>query len=184
VAIDPETYPVLRLNRTGPLPALPVSGAGPGAPPRTRIFPFAIQPGSNLRTSRSTPRLQGPSIITGWHFAKTGTPDGVLGFGLGKATQAVTETGVAPTVPPPFTMLFEGLAVGGVAPTSPNNTTAPEDVQTNLLLDDSDAKLIVPDLEWFLVVYAASGVTASPDALVGYVTVLEGVSQQALANFL
>lgn len=173
-------YPRPILNRIG-AELLP-TGA-PISAPTSYVFPVSLQVGASARSSISSPKLTGPSLIRGVHLSKTGTAKGVLGFGLGKSTISVTEDSVATTTPLPFTSLFNGLPAVGAGAASPNQTDVILDVQTSNLIDDDSIGIIVLDRDWFLVVYAASS-AASGDTVNGHVTVLDGINPAALANFL
>jgi hypothetical protein len=185
MAIDPGTYPSARVDRSGPQPAILAQTPGETLtqPPVTHVFPFAIDASANNRSSVSSRRLYGPAVIRGFHASKGGSAAGTQGFGLGKAANSVSETNVANTTPFPFTPLFEGLPGTGSATSSPGGTVAILDQQPSLLTDADDLGIIILDAEFFLVVYIASGTTGGDD-FHGYVTLLERVSPQALANFL
>jgi len=154
------------------------------SPPRTRVFPFTLQIGTSLRSSRSTPKLYGPAIVMGLHAAKSGTAKGFLGIGLGKSASAITETGVAVTTPLPFTSLFEGLPAAGTGPSAPNNADVLLDVTTSLILNQDHLGIVILEPEFFLVVYAASSGASANDTMTGHVTVQERVSPEVLATFL
>jgi hypothetical protein len=180
MATDPG-YPAPRGDRGAVLTA-PVATAP--TPPVTRVFPFTLQIGTSVRSSRSTPKLYGPAIVMGLHAAKSGTAKGFLGIGLGKSLSAITETGVAVATPLPFTSLFEGLPAAGTGPSSPNNADVLLDVTTNLILNQDHLGIIIREPEFFLVVYAASSGASANDTMTGHVTVQERVSPEVLALFL
>jgi len=184
VAIDPLTYPEARARRDGPAP--PTRAAIPGvapSPPRSRVFPFSLDVTALNRTSVSSPRLKGPALITGIHVTKGSTPKGLQGFGLGVAVSPVSEANVGVTSTFPFRPLFEGLPNPTSVPSSPGNTTAIIDMQGAILLDVDRLNIIVLEPEFYLVVYVAAGTTGTDDFM-GFVTLLEQVSPEALANFL
>jgi len=179
MALEPG-YPEPRGDRDAAVATL--TGSAP-SPPVTRVFPFTLQIGTSLRSSRSTPKLYGPAIVIGLHAAKSGTAKGFLGIGLGKSLSSITETGVATTVALPFTSLFEGLPAAGTGPSSPNNTDVLLDVTTSLILNQDHLGIVIREPEFFLVVFGASS-GASGDTLTGHVTVQERVSPEVLALFL
>lgn len=185
MAVDELTYPQPVANRQGPSPSSgALAGAAVPAPPQTRYFPFALRANlANTRSSVSTPRLRGPAVVTGFFFSKGGAATGTVGIGLGKSPVSIREENVADTVALPFTPLGTGLeAVGAASGISPNHTTTIVDMQPSLLMPNARPSLIITEPEFFLVVYTATdGATAD---IVGYVTVAEQVSPQALANFL
>lgn len=185
MAVEAGTFPAPRRNRTGPTPPTLAAGA-PGAvaaPPTTRIFPFSIAAAANTRTSTSTPRLRGPAIIRAVHVAKGGAAGGIQGWGLGIAATTIEEASVANSVARPFRGIFEGLPNPTGVAASPGSTTVVNDLQGAVLQDADDLGIIVLDAEFFLVVYV-SVANVVGNVFGGYVTVLEQVSAQALANFL
>jgi hypothetical protein len=161
----------------------PDTGAAAAPPPQTRVFPFTLAANANTRTSVSSPIMHGPAIIRGLHFSKGGAASGLQGPGLGKSVVAVSENSVAVTTPAPFTKLFEGLDSPSGSAGAADDATAIADMQASLLTDADNLGIVVTDPEWRLVVYVASGAVGAA-VIQGYVTVLEGVSPEALANFL
>jgi hypothetical protein len=185
VAIDELTYPAPNLQRAGPGPSTPapaVEAAATGAP-TTRVFPFTISSADATRNSRSSVRIYGPAIISGWSLTRGGAATGQAGIGLGKSASAISEVNVAQTVAPPFTMLLEAMPLVAPAPITRDNVTNVLDQQANILVNDPKLGIIVLDPEFFLVVYVSS-LGGGIRVYSGYVTVLERVSAQALANFL
>jgi len=179
MAIDPG-FPEPRGDRGA---ALSTAVATAPSPPVTRVFPFTLQIGTSLRSSRSSPKLYGPAIVMGLHAAKSGTAKGFLGIGLGKSLSSITETGVAVATALPFTSLFEGLPAAGTGPSAPNSTDVLLDVTTSLILNQDHLGIIIREPEFFLVVYGASS-GASGDTLTGHVTLQERVNPEILAAFL
>jgi len=185
---DARNYPALRRNRKGP-PGM----AGPGedaallaalpSPPRTFVFPFVLRALASTRSSTSSPRLTGPSVIRGLHFAKGGTPEGRQGLTLGKSLSSITEVNVAIATPVPYTPLFRGLPASGSVNGSPNDTDAAVDFQSSLFSNADDLGIIVLDRDWFLVVITSSAVVGTPDDFAGYVTVLDQVPAETLARY-
>lgn len=178
---DARTYPAPRAKRAGP-PAQAAAQAVPGAlaVPQTRSFTFSLRatPASR-RTSVSSPRLRGPAVIINWFASKGGSASGVMGVGLGKAASPVREQSVAETIPLPFTPFAEGLeAIDAASGITPDNTTGLLDMQPSLLMNNTRAGILVMDPEWFLVVYTAANGT--PNDVVGYVTLIEGVTVDML----
>jgi hypothetical protein len=180
MATDPG-YPEPRGDRGAS--AITTAPTAP-SPPRTRVFPFTLQIGTSVRSSRSTPKLYGPAIVMGLHAAKSGTAKGFLGIGLGKSPSAITETGVAVATALPFQSLFEGLPAAGTGPSAPNNADVMLDVQTNEVLNQDHLGIVILDPEFFLVVYAASSGASANDTMTGHVTVQERVNPEVLATFL
>lgn len=185
--LDARAYPTARRNRTGPAPnqgqGAPAGAAPASAYPRTRVFPFSVQVGvAGRRSATSTPRILGPSIIKAIHCSVNGGPTGNFGWGLGRATARVSEQDVVTTTAPPYAFLFEGLPQIGAGPSAANNVDVLQDVQNPCpLMDDDGLHFVVPDAEWFLVVYAVGGSVAR--TVTGHVTVLEQVDAQSLAFY-
>lgn len=186
--LDARAYPVARANRKGPPSATGgVGGAPPSetllAPPQSYVFGFTLRANANTRSTVSTPKLRGPSIVRGLHYAKGGTAEGLQGILLGKSLSDVVEVNVANTVTQPFTRLFTPLAGSGSTNGAPGGAVSPVDFQTNLLDPTDNLGFVVLDRDWFLVISQVSGAVAAPDDFSGYVTVLDQVPLENLAFF-
>lgn len=186
---DARAYPVARRSRTGPpSPGGGVGGAevlpGTPTPPQSFVFGFVLGAGSQQRSTTSSPRLRGPSIIRGLHFSKSGTPDAVQGIVLGKAFSSVSEVNVAIATALPFQPLFTGLPGAGSALGAPHSAVTPVDLQASLLDPNDNLSIIILDRDWFLTVTQANDVTATPDQYHGYVVVLDQVPLEQLALYL
>lgn len=185
MAVDAGTFPRPRTQRAGPTPlGLAPPGAGPPAPPITRIFPFSLRAASATRSTAASPRIRGPSLIRSLYVSRGGAPVALRGILLGKATTEVTEDNVAIGTATPYTPLFDGLPSRGSAAGTPDNTTGLLDQTEHILHDGSRLDIIVLDPEWHLTVTLAQSTGVSAGDVVGYVVVLEGVNPEALANFL
>jgi hypothetical protein len=185
--LDKRAYPAARTKRTGP----PASGASSAAqaaadqgltPAQSYVFTFNMLATANNRSTVSSPKLRGPSIVRGLHLTKTGTPDGTQHLALGKSKFAITESNVPTTTVRPYTSLFTALPVTGGAAALVNDGTAMVDAANTILMDADNLGIIVLDLDWFLTVTAAAAAVGS-DTIMGYVTVLDQVPDALLASY-
>jgi len=186
VAIDELTYPAPR-ERTGSVPTAPLPPVGSGQP-TTRVWAFRIRQGTpNVRTILGGPVMHGPSIIksltfrhtqgvvapviSAWQIGYSTTPvvNQINGSQLtplpGPSILDVTRTDDTPAAPArPAT--FEGMGV------LLNNPTTP------ILFD-----FPVYAAEWYPWVVFDNPQAANTE-IQGILSVICGVSQAALANFL
>jgi hypothetical protein len=179
------SYPALRTIRDGPTP-VNASGQPILPPPRLVVFPFRISVNATTRSTHSSGRLTGKGIIrdcfyTVTNLAAANTRQQSLEFGYNPTP--VEESLVSPSAQKPWTSLAQRI-VGGAADLSAHvvgpfgNPDLTQQVHFNWPLGAP-----VPLDSWFLIVSVAndSAVAVEYD---GVVTVLLGVSDLALANFL
>ncbi len=185
--LDRRSYPTARPRRTGPPspsgdPAALTTDATP-APPVSRVIPFVLSATANNRMARSAGPYRGPAIITGLHFAKSGTAKGAQGLLLGKSASPISENNVANTTPKAWTRLFEPIVVNvGVTPGESDDTSVDQSAQSTLS-NDPHLGIVIPDADFHLVIAIAAGATGT-DVFAGHVTLLERVSAAALAALL
>lgn len=186
--LDRRAYPAARSKRTGPPPS--AGGVGGAAipeglpnPPQSFVFPFVLKANANTRSTTSSPRLRGPSIVRGLHFAKGGTPDGLAGIALGKSLSVVSELNVAIATLRPYTSLFNGMPAVGTTNGAPNDAASLVDMQTTVLTDADALGIIVLDRDWFLTVTVACNNSGTVDEFHGYVTVIDQVPADVLAYY-
>lgn len=176
-----DAYPRARPKRgTG----VDVEDIGPVVAPRMRIFPFALNGIGQKRTTISFPQLQGPALIKSMEFnSNFGQDPPGSTIELGTSTTPVSEVGVNPADPRPYTTLFElqdpmNYIDGRTGDGFPMWTVP---AQTNVHRVPLD--LIVQAGTFYLVLSVPS-VAGVPVQLMGHIRVLERVDPEALRFFL
>ncbi len=180
--LDPATYPHPRPKRIGGGWAPSISGGPPL--PRTRVLPFYFTMTANNRRAFTLPRCQGPAIIKRFAWETSGGAEPATAtIELGYASVPFSEAGVAVTTSRPYTVITEltdpfGLIADLAGFGWPNRVTGAGSRASGM---DTD---FIIDLSEFYVVIATQNNGAGILNFDGHVTVIEGVSREALANFL
>lgn len=178
-------YPPPRMRREG---AAIVTATGEVVPaagiPTTHTYWVHNTTAANSRTSSSTPKLLGPAILRKWVVrANNAVNPPTMFFEVGVATAPVSEVNVGLSTFRPYRSIHEKME-----PSSASVDTTLTGFPSSSLIGSTDhAELsvdhIILEPEFYLVL---SNLNASAGVLdwVGYFTVVEGVSRQALVNFL
>lgn len=182
MAVTTDFFPRPRLARAA------AGGLAAGlAPPRTRVFPFSFSAPVNERHTRSSPVLRGPALIqqVSYHFGTPAEVDAVSRafLEIGYATSNVSETAVDINAPRAWQSAFE--VISGNTAQHPLNRPGIGNAGTTTPATSRDVvDLTIPVLlpEWFLVLSFTSLISSR--TMNGTIIVLEGVSEEALANFL
>ena len=185
MALDPETFPSPRLDRGGPVAVLGAPGGAAAAPPQSLTVPFRISVGANQRSTHSLGPLLGPALIRtlSCHFANVAGAFSQC-VDVGYSQSAIEESLVAASASRPWTSAFRRLdfTAGVNLANDVRGIFSSSDLTQQLERQyDLDVPVLLP--QWFLVVSVlADGATAID--VNGHVSILLGVSLQALANFL
>jgi hypothetical protein len=186
MTIDARTYPRARIGRTGPpssTAAPPSAAGGAVVVPRMRFFSFVFNETANSRRTLSFGPLTGPAIIQEVAFWLSALPGEFLNsVEIGKSLVAVTEAGVALTVPRPYDVLTELK--------DPFNLMADAGGQgiyvgaTPSFAERRPYRLMIPVLDAsFHAIVALVNNSAGAQTWNGYIRVLEGLSYDAFAGF-
>ena len=178
-------YPESRADRGvpssfTPLPTLQTATAAP----QTSAIAFKIANFLvNTRESRSFGPFVGPSIIKGWRVeinANVANAQAALGLGVSQAP--VSENSVALTTVKGWRDLFATINRDTTSPAGSAQGIMQTDSPATPLAMGRELNLIVPDRNWHLVITAYAGGAGFRWA--GDITVVDQVSETALANFL
>jgi hypothetical protein len=163
-----------------PLPQLQSTGAGPTT--RTIAFRMANL-ALNSRTTRSFGPFVGPSILKRFEWdVNTGVANGVATLGLGVAAAPVTEDAVPITNVKGWRPLIEQQIVDAfVTPSQHEGFLQGSEAPTHGW-QRGDLNIVVRDPAWYLTLTIYAG--GAGFRWVGDGTIIEGVSEAALANFL
>lgn len=178
-------YPESRASRGVPTSFTPAPGATSGAAPTTRTVAFRIaNPAANSRQTVSCGPFLGPAILKRaqwWPDNANATAQHALE--LGYSLTQVIEASVAFTVPKPWTPLIE-IATSDVY-ANIVNATGFWQPNTAAGLDKFRGELgIIINVPKFFITITAHGSAAAGNRWTGDLTVIQGVSEAALANFL
>lgn len=184
MAIDELTYPQPVANRQGPAPGGAALAAAAAPPPRTRNINFKITINPTTRSTVSYGPFRGPAIVESMdiQYAGGAALDDMFCF-LGYAPLPVTESLVAPTTGVSWSTFWELAAHAGADFAAGTRGAHAGRGLTVVAPHAYPVKGIVTLPEWYLVMSVGQTAGAAGNQFAGYVTVIEGVSPAALANF-
>lgn len=163
-----------------PLPTTLTTAAGPST--RTIAFRMA-NTALNARTTRSFGPFVGPSILKRFEWdVNTGVANGVATLGLGVASAPVTETDVPITNVKGWRPLIEQQIIDAFATPSQHEGFLQGSESPTHGWQRGDLNIVVRDSSWYLTLTIYAG--GAGFRWVGDGTIIEGVSEAALANFL
>jgi hypothetical protein len=186
MAIDELTYPAPNLSRSGPGPssqaAAPV-GVAP-SPPRSRAFWFELRTNATSRTTISTPLLRGPVVVSGIQWGTQGSNDAANWYlDVGINTVPISETNVAVATVRGWRTLFEDMVPRSVN-VSANLIGMPSRTGYGAVSDDWwPINQLIQESAFHLILSILNN-TAGVRGTHGTIYVVEGVSPEAVANFL
>jgi len=175
-------FPPLRKDRS----KFGGAAAAPVAPvPVSRVFEFKLRmsAGGNVRSTRSSPILQGPFLIQ--HISGTISAtdaDGDWGVELGTSPVDISETDVLMTVAKPWDALITAFGQTNVAGQSPQ-PVVPLGFPSNSY-NSQPMRLYVPRLSVRLVVSLQTQSQLGNPVFIGIVTLLDGVPPEAVSVIL
>jgi hypothetical protein len=187
MTLDALTYPLPRRSRTGPPSSLDAAAAAAAAgsttPPRTRIFPWALNETATSRRTISTPRLVGPAIFKSLTFYSSThqDPPGET-LEIGWSPVAVQEAGVALATVRPYTVLTELLDPFGQVNSSAGRGFPQWTIPGATLPWSIDLDLILTEPQFVFTISLVNN-TALAQSWHGNAIVLEAVNADALAGY-
>lgn len=181
MAVTLDFFPRARRDRATPGGIFdPLANA-----PRTHLFPFSFSASSGVRSARSAGPFRSPGLIRRieWRFGSMPADDVAIGFlEVGYARQLIEETNVGTGVTPAWTRIGEVLSGNTVQHPLDrpglSQVRGPAPGQTGPL----DLDFLVLQDGWFVVV--SFWATNFLVAVHGTLTVVEGLSPEAVLNFL
>jgi hypothetical protein len=184
-SITSDFFPATIADRSGPAPSSFGGSAGAGAIhiPRTRLFPFVVSSGANLRSSVSTPMLKGPAIVKALFVEfNSGADPPDVSFELGYAPAPVVENDVSRAARKQWSAFSEKV-----------DETAPIVSGVHQGFIQWSLFNIRPRAPWplnqlvtlgdFCLVMTSVSAAAIGNQCVGWVEVIEDIDPQALAGF-
>lgn len=180
-------FPVVRADRgVGTSGTSALAAATGGGTPRTREFTFMMRTAAqNTRSSASSPLINGPALIKQlrWkYFELSDLPR--IDLTLGVAPAPVTESGVAITDGKSFRSLFEPIFGPGNVFNPGEEGTTQGSAQNSFGLQLLDLDYIITDAQFHLVCTQLQTVAGGGANVWASVSVVEGLSIEALRNFL
>lgn len=183
-ALESAAYPPPRKRRPGGNPAPPEQPLTTSSA-RVRTIPFQITTNANTRTTVSSGPYQGPAVVVGFHYSKVSPGDVTQGLYLGYALAPVSESNAATGTNRPFQPLFDPLLRGNIVVNPALGPFSPlvDNPGTGGLTDWNGPLAIIRESQFFLTI-TMEATTVGGDQHNGYVSLVEQVSEAALANFL
>ena len=183
--LDPLAYPAPRADRDVPtsFTQQPTSAATLTVP-SARVVSWAFNAGGNTRATACSPKLRGPAIIKSVYYElDTGSDPPGPSFELGYASILTSEVNVSLSLAKPYTPI--GVRMTGA--TQVGNTSLTGFIHWSLYnvrtRHSYPLNFVVTQPEWFLTASLLNTIGFAAQC-VGFAEVIEGVSSQALANFL
>lgn len=160
----------------------PADGIATVDVPNVRVHTFQIGTGATSRSTVSTPRLVGPAIIrsVSWNLGGAATGTQAIEFGIALATVFESNVGLNANrqwrpLMVPFDPPTTGDIAGRVGDTEADFVSSSPVANYNLNIPILDSNFFITVTNW------SSG--AGADVFVGHIVVAEGISREALENF-
>lgn len=177
------TYPSTRPGRDVPSSFAPLPVTQTTSIPRTSVVAFKIANFAvNTRESRSFGPFVGPTILKGWRVElNANVANAQAALGLGVAGSPITENSVALTTAKGWRDIFTTLNRDTSSPAGDAQGIMQADSPATTLAMGRELNIIIPDRNFHLVITAYAG--GAGFRWHGDITLIDEVSQQALANF-
>jgi hypothetical protein len=180
-----SVYPMARADRGVPSSFTPLPEVSTAsAAPQTKVIAFRIAntvaPG---RETRSFGPFVGPAILKYMRLEiNANVAGGTATFGVGVASAPVTENGVALATVKGWRELIDQVQRDGTVVPSTNTGFMQTESPATPLVHGGDMNIIIPDRNFFLVFTAYC--SGAGFRWIGHASIIDGVSETALANFL
>jgi hypothetical protein len=178
-------YPESRASRGVPSSFTPAPTVGAGTAPTTRTVAFRVaNPAANSRQTVSCGPFLGPAILkrAQW-WCDNANASAQHALELGYSQTQVVEASVAFAVAKPWTPLIE-IATSDVYANIVNATGFWQPNTTGPLVGFRGELGIIINVPKFFITITAHGSAGAGNRWTGDLTVIQGVSEAALANFL
>lgn len=183
--LDPLAYPAPRADRSPSSSFVPTPTAPGGTSiPRTRTFAFRFANLlANSRTTRSFGPFTGPAVLRRLQWdINTGVANGVATLGLGTSPTRITEDIVPITTAKGWTPLIEHQDVDAFVTPAEHEGFYQESEAPTHGLKRGDLNILINVPTFFLTITIYTG--GAGFRWVGDGTIIEGLSEEALRNFL
>jgi hypothetical protein len=180
-----SVFPTARADRGVPSSFTPLPEVkAASAAPQTKVIAFRmtnlVAPG---RESRSFGPFVGPAILKYLRLEINSNVAGATAtFGVGVASSPITENSVALATVKGWRELVEQVVRDSTVVPSTNTGFMQTESPATPLVQGGDMNIIIPDRNFFLVLTAYC--SGAGFRWIGHVSIIDGVSEIALANFL
>lgn len=183
--LDPLAYPQPRVDRSpGTSFVQPPPGAT-AATPRTRVIAIRVaNSAANTRATASAGPFTGPALLKHVRLEINANVAGAgATFQIGVSPTRITEVGVALNAAKGWRPLVEQVLSDVTVPPASNEGFWQTESPATALAQGGDTSIVILDPTFFLT-FTAFASAAAGFRWVGNATLLEGVSEEALRNFL